>query len=143
MKDNKNNKANFDVIQKHSIFARKERMETSPHSLLQFVKKNEFIRITGGTLPHWHQTGKVQFVTFRLADSLPKAKLEEWKTLKTQWLEAHPKPWDDNAKREYSLFFGEKITVSGLITGQDLISQLKPEGVFGEHLFLPVSVFRF
>ena len=108
MKDNKNNKANFDVIQKHSIFARKERMETSPHSLLQFVKKNEFIRITGGTLPHWHQTGKVQFVTFRLADSLPKAKLEEWKTLKTQWLEAHPKPWDDNAKREYSLFFGEK-----------------------------------
>ena len=26
-------------------------------------------------LPHWHQDKKLQFVTFRLADSLPQSKL--------------------------------------------------------------------
>ena len=49
---------------------------------------------------------------------------------------------DIRVKEIRNLFFGEKITVSGLITGQDLISQLKPEGVFGEHLFLPCSMLR-
>ncbi len=38
-------------------------------------------------------------------------------------------------------FFGEKITVSGLITGQDLIEQLK-EGIFGDRLFLSGSMLR-
>ena len=38
-------------------------------------------------------------------------------------------------------FFGEKITVAGLITGQDLISQLK-EQQLGERLLLPCNMFR-
>ena len=38
-------------------------------------------------------------------------------------------------------FFGEKITVSGLITGQDLIDQLK-DGFNGDSLFLPCSMLR-
>ena len=31
-----------------------------------------------GNLPHWRQDGVTYFVTFRLADSLPQAKLDEW-----------------------------------------------------------------
>lgn len=38
-------------------------------------------------------------------------------------------------------FFGESITVSGLITGQDLIGQLKGKKL-GRHLLLPVNMFR-
>lgn len=38
-------------------------------------------------------------------------------------------------------FFGEKITVSGLLTGQDLISQLKGKNL-GEALLLPENVLR-
>lgn len=38
-------------------------------------------------------------------------------------------------------FFGEKITVAGLITGQDLIAQLKGQPL-GERLLLPCSMFR-
>ncbi len=38
-------------------------------------------------------------------------------------------------------FFGEEITVAGLITGQDLISQLKGKEL-GEHLLLPICMFR-
>ncbi len=38
-------------------------------------------------------------------------------------------------------FFGEKITVSGLLTGQDIIKQLKGREL-GEELFLPVNLLR-
>ena len=38
-------------------------------------------------------------------------------------------------------FFGEQITVSGLITGKDLIAQLKGENL-GEKLLLPCSMLR-
>lgn len=38
-------------------------------------------------------------------------------------------------------FFGERITVSGLITGQDLIAQLKGREL-GERLLLPCNMFR-
>lgn len=38
-------------------------------------------------------------------------------------------------------FFGEKITVSGLITGQDLIKQLKDK-TLGDRLLLPCNMFR-
>ena len=38
-------------------------------------------------------------------------------------------------------FFGESITVAGLITGQDLIAQLKDKEL-GEYLLLPINMFR-
>ena len=38
-------------------------------------------------------------------------------------------------------FFGEKITVAGLITGQDLIKQLSGQQL-GDRLLLPCSMFR-
>ncbi len=38
-------------------------------------------------------------------------------------------------------FFGENITVSGLLTGQDIIGQLKEKDL-GERLLLPVNVLR-
>ena len=38
-------------------------------------------------------------------------------------------------------FFGEKITVSGLITGQDLLAQLKGQEL-GEAILLPCNMLR-
>ena len=38
-------------------------------------------------------------------------------------------------------FFGEKITVSGLLTGQDIIAQLKNKEL-GEYLLLPCNLLR-
>ena len=38
-------------------------------------------------------------------------------------------------------FFGEKITVSGLITGRDLLAQLKGRSL-GDALLLPQNMFR-
>ena len=45
----------------------------------------EEIEIYTRRLPHWRQKGASYFVTFRLADSLPKEKLEELKQIKLEW----------------------------------------------------------
>ncbi len=39
-------------------------------------------------------------------------------------------------------FFGERITVSGLITGQDLIAQLKGRNLWASRLLIPCNMFR-
>ncbi|MGM9699565.1 MAG: BREX-1 system adenine-specific DNA-methyltransferase PglX [Prevotella sp.] len=77
--------------------------------LLKFVNKREYIHINGQQLPHWNQNDCVQFVTFRLADSLPQSKLMEYKQIKEEWLAAHPKPWDDATQEEYDRIIGTKI----------------------------------
>lgn len=39
-------------------------------------------------LPHWQQPGCTYFVTFRLADSLPRVKLEQWRRERNAFLQA-------------------------------------------------------
>ena len=55
----------------------------------------------GRYLPHWHQDGRYVFVTFRLADSLPQAKLREYAIEKEQWFKLHPRPWSKEDEKEY------------------------------------------
>lgn len=70
-----------------------------------YIDKNMFIDISyNGHLPHWDQPGKLQFVTFRLADSLPQSKLKEFQQLKEEWLKEHPFPWKENDFKEYNDF---------------------------------------
>ena len=78
-------------------------------SSLQFVDQHQHISITGAKLPHWHQNNKIQFITFRLADSLPQEKLAELTAFKEQWLAAHPQPWDQKTKDEYDYTIRRKI----------------------------------
>ena len=80
----------------------------TPH-LLRFVNKSDYIHITGNKLPHWNQGGCVQFVTFRLADSLPQTKLKEYGELKEQWMTEHPKPWDMATQEEYKSKIGKAM----------------------------------
>lgn len=60
-------------------------------------------------LPHWRQDGKTQFITFRLADSLPQSKLQELSQAKEEWLKTHPQPWSESTKEEYNSLIGERI----------------------------------
>ena len=46
-----------------------------PH--ITFLNRRSDILIQCGHLPHWFQPEAVQFITFRLADSLPQTKLQE------------------------------------------------------------------
>ena len=77
--------------------------ESVPTHQLQFLERDKIISITGSRLPHWHQTGKVQFVTFRLADSLPQCCFPELSAYKEAFHAAHPMPWDPDTKDEYDL----------------------------------------
>ena len=74
----------------------------SPLHPLQFMERDKYIAIKGAKLPHWHQTNKVQFVTFRLADSLPQQKLAELSAYKEDWLARHPQPWDQQTLDAYN-----------------------------------------
>lgn len=76
---------------------------------VKFLNKKEHIAIHRSKLPHWHQNGKVQFITFRLADSLPKIKIDEWTALRNDWLKRHPEPHNETDNSEYTNLFGEKF----------------------------------
>ncbi len=61
------------------------------------------------SLPHWQQSEKLFFVTWRLADSLPQEKLAEWEKQRNQWLTEHPEPWDEATEDEYHETFSNQI----------------------------------
>ncbi len=75
------------------------------HNPPKFVNRREYIQITGTRIPHWNQSDCVQFVTFRLADSLPQSKLQEYRSKREEWLSTHSKPWDTAAQEEYDNLF--------------------------------------
>lgn len=45
--------------------------------------------VTQGHLPHWEQEGATYFITWRTADSIPKAKWQYWHRLRSEWLVHH------------------------------------------------------
>lgn len=60
-------------------------------------------------LPHWQQAGKLVFVTWRLADSLPQEKLAELREKKCRWEQEHPKPWSAAEEFAFHDQFDEQI----------------------------------
>jgi REP element-mobilizing transposase RayT len=60
-------------------------------------------------LPHWQQGAVFYFVTWRLADALPKGKLDEWRDARDAWLRWHPEPWDEATEAEYHRLFSRQI----------------------------------
>ncbi|MBT8046308.1 MAG: primosomal protein N' [Pontiella sp.] len=73
-----------------------------------------------GNLPHWRQDGTTYFVTFRLGDSLPKEKLDQWSRERDEWLAENPRPVAENVdatpssrliewQKEYRTRFTERL----------------------------------
>ena len=60
-------------------------------------------------LPHWQQGEAWLFVTWRLGDALPKAKLNRWREERAIWLKHHPEPWDEKTEAEYHERFSRQI----------------------------------
>ena len=60
-------------------------------------------------LPHWTQKDVTYFVTFRLADSLPKEKLDLWYVERELWFKDHQEPYSDIELAEYAQCFSERI----------------------------------
>ena len=60
-------------------------------------------------LPHWEQPGRTYFVTFRLADSLPQQKLQQWEAEREAWLRQHPPPHSEELRRDFHERFPARL----------------------------------
>ena len=60
-------------------------------------------------LPHWQQGEVWQFVTWRLADSVPQSKLGQWTAEREAWLKFHPPPWDAATEKQYHEQFSGRV----------------------------------
>ena len=62
------------------------------------LDRNKPVTIRHRHLPHWRQEGATYFVTFRLADSLPRSKLDQLREERERWLRNHPHPTDEETQ---------------------------------------------
>lgn len=76
---------------------------------MSFLNPDREIRKGGDALPHWQQGEVMQFVTFRLGDSLPQSLLKDWADQRAKWLVDHPQPWTDEIRAEYHRKFSRAI----------------------------------
>jgi REP element-mobilizing transposase RayT len=75
----------------------------------EYLDPEKEIEMRQHRLPHWQQGDVWVFVTWRLADSLPKAKLDVWQEERAIWLIQHPEPWNDKTEADYHERFSGKI----------------------------------
>lgn len=72
-----------------------------------YLDKNKAIDISFlGNLPHMHQNETLQYVTFRLADSLPKSRCQDLYDRAKLFKKAHPEPWNRTIRMLYWKEFG-------------------------------------
>ena len=80
---------------------------STPCPMLRYP--SEEIQKHGSKLPHWQQNGVMQFVTFRLGDSLPSSKLAAWQESRKIFLEQNPKRWTDETEFVFRRRFTQRI----------------------------------
>ncbi len=78
-----------------------------------FLNPNVEIIIKKGKLPHWSQKNSWYFVTFRLADSIPKEKIELLKNEREIWFKKHSnkdkKDFTKEESKEYYSLFSQRV----------------------------------
>jgi len=95
-------------------------------SYFNYFSPYEEIDNIKGNLPHWRQEGKIYFVTFRTADSMPQEKLKEWQEELDAWKKQNPEPLSREKKKEYFEKFPTKMQ-EYLDAGHGACELAKPE----------------
>ena len=70
-----------------------------------FSRRSQVAASRSGDLPHWEQAGATVFVTFRLADSIPQEKLNQWRGEEEEWVRQYPQPWDEETQLLHDRMF--------------------------------------
>jgi hypothetical protein len=78
-------------------------------SLFTPFDKDRPAAISQRNLPPWRQDGCTCFVTFRLADAMPKEKVERWRAEKADHLKRLPQPVSEEALEEATALFTSKF----------------------------------
>jgi REP element-mobilizing transposase RayT len=60
-------------------------------------------------LPHWSQAGRIYFVTFRLADSIPAARAAERRQERQAWCKTDSGPYGPAQWHEYHMLFSARV----------------------------------
>ncbi len=76
---------------------------------MAFFDPDAPLTIHRGKLPHWRQESVIYFVTFRLADSLPQAKLDWLRREKELWIKLNPEPHNPRQQDEFHQRFTETM----------------------------------
>jgi REP element-mobilizing transposase RayT len=76
---------------------------------MSYLNPEGKIRKSGDGLPHWQQGKVMQFVTFRLEDSLPRSLMDDWAEQRSRWLLENPEPWTDDVRAEYHRKFSRQF----------------------------------
>ena len=79
-------------------------------------------------LPHGYREGStaIYWITFRLADSLPKSEIDALKKEKERFMSEHPKPWSNEIRQSYRERFHARIE-AWLDAGHGSCLLAKPE----------------
>ncbi len=93
-------KSHYDVINSLNLAAPPEFRGLDPNKPIR-----KYIRY----LPHWRQDGAYYAATFRLADSLPKAKLDMLKSMRREWEAKFPEPRSEEAWKIYARSVAERV----------------------------------
>ncbi|TDU66198.1 type I restriction enzyme R subunit/putative DNA methylase [Prosthecobacter fusiformis] len=76
---------------------------------VKFFNPRGEIEKTEHRLPHWQQDEVPVFVTFRLADSLPREVVDTWHTEREMFFINHPQPWDEITEACFHGLFSNKL----------------------------------
>ena len=74
-----------------------------------YFDKTDEVWITRRNLPHITQKNVIYFVTFRLHDSIPKAKAKDLEDRRKFWKNMHKEPYSKEEYREYCTLFSDRI----------------------------------
>jgi hypothetical protein len=75
---------------------------------LVFLNPCSGIEIKARNLPHWQQENTIYFVTFHLADSIPKEKAEGLRKERVAWKLNHKEPYTEDDLKEFYRLFSER-----------------------------------
>ena len=76
---------------------------------IQFYDPQASKEVYRRQLPHWGQMGRVYFVTFRLADSIPASRAAELNRERQGWCKTHQAPYTPAQWHEYHMLFSARI----------------------------------
>ncbi len=74
-----------------------------------FYNLHDSLDVHNRNLPHWQQNGKMYFITFRTADSIPEDKLLELQIRQGEFEKNNLRPYSKEQDKEYRHLFFEKI----------------------------------
>lgn len=60
-------------------------------------------------LPHWSQSGCTYFVTFRLADSIARSRIDEYQALRENWDSHHHSPYSQKEQEQCDRLFSNQV----------------------------------